>query len=74
MLIRAPSLTRTKTFTNRVKNMIAQGVDATQRQGDVKKINIVDQFKKKYAIPIDFELYSDHAPFYPFAINQDFVR
>jgi hypothetical protein len=56
------------------KNMIGQGVDGTQRQGATKNAAIVDQFKKQYAIPIDFELYSDHAPFYPFAINEDFVR
>jgi hypothetical protein len=30
------------------KNMIAQGVDATQRQGANKKAIIIDQFKKMH--------------------------
>lgn len=67
------------------KNMLLHGVgsenlrklrsnagDATKtNQAEVKLDNV---FKSRYCIPIDFELYCDHGPFYPFAVNEDFVR
>ncbi len=46
--------------------------DAVKSDAVENKLDSV--FKTRYCIPIDFELYSDHGPFYPFAINEDFVR
>jgi hypothetical protein len=33
----------------------------------------VEVFKKKYKIPLDFELFSSHAPFYKFPIDEDII-
>lgn len=66
-------------------NMVLEGIGSKNLRklranaGDALKTNATENkldnvFKSRHCIPIDFELYTDHGPFYPFAVNEDFVR
>ena len=52
------------------KNNVLQGVDKSQRQGTDKKDYLVTAFGEKYCIPLEFELFDDHMPYYSTAIQE----
>ena len=67
------------------KNLVLQGIgeenlrklrsEAGDAAKDKDKQNaILKAYGKKYAIPLDFEIYNDHGPFYPNVISEDFIR
>lgn len=66
-------------------NLVMQGIGTPNlrklrsKAGDankdvVKENALFKAYGSKYCIPIDFELYSDHGPFYPNIISEDFIR
>ena len=67
------------------KNLVLQGVGTSNLRkmrsgaGDADKGELGDNALKKacgvkHVIPLDFEIYSDHGPFYPYVIAEDFIR
>jgi hypothetical protein len=67
------------------RNMSFQGIQdsnlrklrskASDAVSDAAVDNAINQVKgNKYMIPLDFEVYTDHLPFYPFAIPEDFTE
>jgi hypothetical protein len=50
---------------------LRSGITVAAAKDEEKKIKEV--FKKKYKIPLDFELFSSHAPFYKFPIDEDII-
>lgn len=67
------------------KNLVLQGLGTENlrklRAGagnadadEVKDKAIFASFRTKHEVPLDFEVYSSHGPFYPNVISEDFVR
>jgi hypothetical protein len=58
--------------TSNLRKLRASAGDAGKTVG--KENVLLTAYGKKHAIPLDFEIYSDHGPFYPNVINEDFIR
>ena len=67
------------------KNMVMQGIGVENLRklrsgaGDAEKDKakqnaVLKAYGKKYAVPLDFEVYNEHGPFYPNLVNEDFIR
>ena len=62
------------------KNKVMQGLGSESLRkhrsglaGSGKDTAIKDAFGVRYSIPLDFDIYNNHGPFYPWCINEDFV-
>jgi hypothetical protein len=71
--------------TKERRNMSFQGIQslnlrqlrskASNADTNISQDNAINQvYGNKYMIPLDFEIYTDHLPFYPFAIPEDFTE